>query len=122
MPPTVGPSMRLALFAPTSIDIAALIRSGPTTSPIIVRRTGLSVVQMMPLKRLARARCQTSSDPVQARSASAIEHSSIENMTMTSAVRRSMRSAAAPIGAPNSAIGSIRNMVNSATINGEPVC
>jgi len=36
--------MRLALLAPTSIDIAALIRSGPTTSPIIVRRTGLSVV------------------------------------------------------------------------------
>ena len=46
----------------------------------------------------------------------------MEKTTMTSAVRRSMRSAAAPIGAPNNAIGSIRNMVNSATTNGEPVC
>ena len=53
-PPRVGPRTWLALLAPTSIDIAASIRSGPTTSPIIVRRTGLSVVQPMPLMKLAR--------------------------------------------------------------------
>ncbi len=50
-PPIVGPRIWLALLAPTSIDIAALIRSGPTTSPIIVRRTGLSVDQPMPLQK-----------------------------------------------------------------------
>ena len=82
--------MRLALLAPTSIDIAAPIRSGPTTSPIIVRRTGLSVVQAMPLTKLASATCQTASAPVQASSARTSEVSSIEMTTTISAVRRSM--------------------------------
>ena len=40
---------------------------------------------------------------------------------MISAVRRSSRSAKAPTMAPNSAIGSIRSIVSSATMNGEPV-
>src|SRR3979490_1343588 len=41
-PPTAGPTIRLALLAPTSSDIAVPICSRPTTSPIITRRTGLS--------------------------------------------------------------------------------
>ena len=41
--------------------------------------------------------------------------------TRISAVRRSSRSAMAPTTAPNSAIGSIRNIVSNATMNGEPV-
>jgi hypothetical protein len=41
--------MRLALLAPTSSDIAVLIRSRPTTSPIITRRTGLSVTPAAPV-------------------------------------------------------------------------
>ncbi len=122
MPPTIGPSIRLALLAPTSSDIAAPIRSWPTTSPIIVRRTGLSVVQVMPLIKLASARCQTSSAPDQASNARTTELSSIVRTTRTSAVRRSTRSAAAPISAPNRAIGSMRSMVNNATIKGDPVC
>jgi len=53
--------MRLALFVPTSIAMAAPMRSVPTTSPIIMRRTGLSVAQPMPLTTQAAARCQTAS-------------------------------------------------------------
>ncbi len=55
----VGPTMRLALLAPTSSDMALPIRLPPTTSPIITRRTGLSVAQPRPLRKLATARCQT---------------------------------------------------------------
>ena len=53
--------MRLALLAPTSIDMAVPICAAPTASPIITRRTGLSVAQPMPLMKLATARCQTAS-------------------------------------------------------------
>ena len=66
-PPTAGPTMRLALLAPTSSDIAVPICSRPTTSPIITRRTGLSVHQPHPLMKLASARCQISSCPVRSR-------------------------------------------------------
>ena len=121
IPPTVGPSMRLALLAPTSSDIAALILPGPTTSPIIVRRIGLSVVHAMPLTKLATARCQTRSRSVHARSARTSDVSSMEKTTRTSAVRRSRRAAAAPTTAPSKAIGRIRSIVNIATTNGEPV-
>ena len=41
-PLSVGPSTRLALLGPASSDIAVLMRSGPTTSPIIMRRKGFS--------------------------------------------------------------------------------
>ena len=78
-PPTVGPKIWLALLAPTSIDIAALIRSSPTTSPIIVRRTGLSVVQPMPFKKLATASCHTASSPAKASTARVSEVSPIDS-------------------------------------------
>jgi len=75
----------------------------------------------MPLTKLASATCQTSSESLQASSARTSEVSSIEMTTIISAVRRSSRSAMAPTMAPNSAIGSIRSIVSSATMNGEPV-
>ena len=59
----VGPSMRLALLVPTSIDIATPIFWLPTTSPIMTRRTGLSVAQPRPLMKLATASCQTARSP-----------------------------------------------------------
>ena len=65
-PPTVGPTMRLELPAPTSSAIAVAMRSRPMTSPMIVRRSGLSVAQPQPLMKLAAAKCQTSSVPSQA--------------------------------------------------------
>jgi hypothetical protein len=37
-------------------------------------------------------------------------------------MRRSTRSTQAPMKAPNKAIGSMRNIVISATSNAEPVC
>ncbi len=114
--------MRLALLLPTSIDIAWLIRSGPATSPIITRRTELSVAQPMPFQKLAAARCQTARCPVQASSDSAVELASIISTTMISVVRRSMRSSAAPNQAPNRPIGNSRSMVIIATRKAEPVC
>ena len=121
-PPKVGPTIWLALLAPTSIDIAALIRSGPTASPIIVRRTGLSVAQPMPLQKAATASCQTASLPANAKSARVSEVNPIDSTTRISAVRRSQRSASAPITAPNKVIGSIRSIVSAATTKGEWVC
>jgi len=75
----------------------------------------------MPLKKLASATCQTSSAPVQASSAKITELDSIEITTMISVIRRSSRSARAPMTAPNKVIGSIRSIVSIATMNGEPV-
>ena len=73
----VGPTMRLALLAPTSSDIAVLIWLLPTTSPIITRRTGLSVAQPRPLRKLAAARCQSARWSLYASNASAVEVVSI---------------------------------------------
>ena len=120
-PPRPGPSIRLALLVPTSTDIAALMRAGPTTSPIIMRRTGLSLAQATPLTKLPTARCQTSSRPAIANTASASEVASSAATTTISAVRRCIRSAASPIQAPNSPIGSSRSMVIMATMNAECV-
>ena len=114
--------MRLALLLPTSMDIAWLMRSGPATSPIITRRTELSVAQPMPFQKLAAARCQTSRCPVQASNASAMELASIISTTMIRVVRRSIRSSAAPNQAPNRPIGSSRSIVIIATRNADPVC
>lgn len=92
-PPTVGPSMREALFAPTSIDIAMFIRSPPAACPIITRRIGLSAAQPQPLMKLASATCHTASCPAIALAASAASPSSSRPTTAISAVRRSTRSA-----------------------------
>src|SRR5829696_2393724 len=88
-PPAAGPTMRLALLAPTSSDIAVLIRSRPTTSPIITRRTGLSVHQPHLLMKLASASCQISSCPVRPRSARTAEVPPIRSTTTRSVRPRS---------------------------------
>ena len=114
--------MRLALLLPTSMDIAWPIRSGPATSPIITRRTELSVAQPMPFQKLAAPRCQIWSCPVQASKVSTTELASSISTTTISVVRRCVRSSAAPNQAPNRPIGSKRSMVIIATRNAEPVC
>jgi hypothetical protein len=48
-----------AVVGGVSIDSADPMRSAPTESPIIIRRTGLSATQAEPLRKLAAARCQT---------------------------------------------------------------
>ncbi len=53
-PPIVGPIMRLALLVPMSIDMARPTCSGRTTSPIRMRRTGLSLDQVTPFKQRRR--------------------------------------------------------------------
>jgi hypothetical protein len=109
--------MRLALLAPTSSDIAVLIRSRPTTSPIITRRTGLSVQQPHLLMKLASASCQNLelSGPAQKcedrRSATHQKHDDEER---SSAIKRS---ASAPRKNPNRPIGSRRSMVIIETRN-----
>ena len=62
-PPKVGPIMRLTFWATTSSAIAVDMRSRPTLSPIMVRRSGLSVSQPKPLTSAPTARCQTCSVP-----------------------------------------------------------
>ena len=57
-PPIAGPAMRLALLEPTSKIMAWPMRSAPTTRPIMRRRSGKSVDQIVPEIRLATARCQ----------------------------------------------------------------
>ena len=121
-PPIIGPTMRLALLAPTSSDIALPICAAPTASPIITRRTGLSVAQPTPLMKLASARCQMASSCRCARIASASDVITMLATTTISVVRRSMRSAIAPMKAPNRPIGSSRSMVIMATMKAEPVC
>lgn len=113
--PTVGPTMREALDAPTSSDIAMPIRSDPTASPIITRRTGLSVAQPRPLRKLVSARCQTSSIPAWASTHSTAELVAISTTTPISTFLRSNFSAQAPRKAPSSPIGSRRSMVIMAT-------
>ena len=120
-PPTAGPTMRLALAAPTSNAMAVAMRSRPTTSPIIVRRSGLSVAQPQPLMKLATANCQTSSVPVKAMRQSPDEVTASRPTTPASVRRRSKRSAKAPTKAPNRPMGSRRSMVTSATVSADPV-
>ena len=62
--------MRLAFWATTSSAIAVDMRSRPTLSPIMVRRSGLSVSQPKPLTSAPTARCQTCSVPSAAMAAS----------------------------------------------------
>ena len=102
--------------------MAVPICAAPTASPIITRRTGLSVAHPMPLMKLATARCQTASRCRCARVASVSDVITMLTTTMISVGRRSMRSAMAPRKAPNRPIGSSRSMVIMATMNGEPVC
>ena len=118
----VGPTMRLALLAPTSNDMAVLIWPPPTTSPIITRRTGLSVAQPSPFRKLATARCQIARRPPYASNASEADVISISMTTMIRLTRRSSFSAQAPINAPNSPIGSSRSMVVMATRKADPLC
>ncbi len=101
--------------------MAVAIRSPPTTSPIMMRRSALSVAQALPLTKQDTARCQTSSRPVQPRTAMAADDSSVATSTPSSPRLRSIRSAIAPENAPNSAIGKRRSSVIIVTINAEPV-
>ena len=121
-PPKVGPTIRLALPAPTSSAIAVAIRSRPTTSPIIMRRKGLSVAQPQPLTKLATASCQTSSVNVQTTTDSAADVMAIKPIRPTNGSRRSNISAKAPRKAPNRAMGSSRSMVIAATTKALLVC
>ena len=121
-PPTVGPTMRLELAAPTSSAIAVAMRSRPMTSPMMVRRSGLSVAQPQPLMKLAAAKCQTSSVPSQATIDSRADVKARSPTMAASVSRRSNRSAKAPRKAPNRPIGSRRSMVIMATMKAEPVC
>ncbi len=120
-PPMVGPTMRLALPAPTSRAMPVPMRSRPIASPIIMRRSGLSVAQPQPLMKLATARCQTSRRPCQATSANAAEVRASRAIMPASVRRRSNRSAKAPRKAPNRPIGRSRSMVIEATASAEPV-
>ncbi len=88
-----GRSCGVALLAPTSSDIAVPIFSRPTTSPIMTRRTGLSVDQPNPLRKLATARCQTSSCPAISRTASKADVPLISSTTMNRVRPRSNLSA-----------------------------
>ena len=120
-PLSMGPSMRERLLVAISTDMARPMRSGPTTSPTIERRTGLSAAQQMPLRKLATARCQTL---MASRLASTTNTSAHDKETVTitiSALRRSKRSAATPRNAPNKPIGNSRSMLNRATIKAELV-
>ncbi len=97
------------------------MRSPPITSPIMMRRTELSVAQAAPLTKEATARCQISSRPAAASAVSAEEVASITSRMPSNAKRRSTRSALAPMKAPNSAIGRTRSMVSMVTMKAEPV-
>ncbi len=120
-PLSMGPSTRVPLLVAASIDSAEPTRSTPTASPIIMRRTGWSDAQPMPFTKLATARCQTAIAPRLARIASVSVTVIDVATTRASTRRRSSRSAAAPISAPNRLSGSMRSMVSIATTNAEPV-
>ena len=113
--------MRLAFWATTSSAIAVDMRSRPTLSPIMVRRSGLSVSQPKPLTSAPTARCQTCSVPSAAMAASTTDVAASRAIMAASITRRSKRSTKAPRKAPNRPIGSSRSMVTTETRNGELV-
>ncbi len=101
--------------------MAVDMRSRPTLSPIMVRRSGLSVSQPKPLTNAPTARCQTCKVPSAAIIASTTDVSASKAIMPASIRRRSKRSTKAPRKAPNRPIGSSRSMVTTETRNGESV-
>ena len=113
--------MRLALLAPTSIDIAVLMRSAPTTSPII---DAADRVVGRPADAVDEARDREVPDlqragPGEQRQAG--EVSGIEQHDEDQRGAPLEPLGAAPRKAPNRPIGSIRSMVSMATMKAEPV-
>ena len=60
MPPSSGPTARVAAEVTLSSAMAFTMRCGPATSPTMRRRVDISVDHMMPETRLPSATCQTS--------------------------------------------------------------
>ena len=120
-PANIGPKTRLTLLTPTSTDKAGPMRCAPTESPIIMRRTGLSAAQQIPLIKQPTPKCQMLSQPMLASSAKTpLVNKEVPTISIKDK-RESKRSANAPIKAPNKPMGNKRNMLSSATMKADSV-
>ncbi len=120
VPPTIGPRIREPALVPDSSDIARPTRSGSTTSPIIVRRTGNSLASTEPVTNAPTARCQNSIASMITRVARTADTPIWTTNPNTIRCFRFIRSAMTPMPNPKS-IGVKRRKNVSDTRNGESV-
>ena len=120
-PPVSGPSIRATALVPMSTAKARPTISRGTTSPIMARRTGNSVVQKMPVRKVPTARCQYSTRPEMTSTASAAEITESAAKVTTSMLWRDMRSESIPSGSASTMRGAMRKKKSSPTWNADPV-
>ena len=121
IPPSSGPTARVAAEVMLSSAMALTMRCGPATSPTMRRRVDISVDHMVPETRLPTATCQTSRFPVAASVASSVE---ISAGTTSASMKISLRFSAserAPANAPNRSCGSWRSATTTVTARAECV-
>ena len=119
-PPLNGPTILLKAFVAESKLIAFPSRSGCTSSPINVRRTGNSEAQTMPDRKVATAKCQYSSTSAMSNDAIIDAIKAWIKSPITRKCLRLTRSANIPRPIPNN-IGAIRKKKTSDTRVGLPV-
>ncbi len=121
MPPSSGPTMRVAALVAESSAIAGTMRCGPATSPTMRRLVDISVAHIVPDTRLPSATCHSPSWSMVASVASTVETTAGTISASMTMVLRFTASEIAPAKAPNRSCGSWRDATTAVAANADPV-